>query len=70
MKRYRLPVAALLSCSFAVSSAAALDVSDFDDSVDACTDFYNYVNHKWLESSNIPDDRNSWGSDTTVVIRN
>ena len=25
-------------------------------------DFFNYVNGKWLDNTEIPDDRTSWGS--------
>ncbi|MEG3193267.1 M13 family metallopeptidase [Lysobacter sp. D1-1-M9] len=36
--------------------------SDIDASVDACSDFGNYVNGKWLAANDIPGDRTSWGA--------
>ncbi|MGH7627006.1 MAG: M13 family metallopeptidase [Gemmatimonadaceae bacterium] len=36
--------------------------SDLDRSRNACTDFYGYVDGKWLAANPIPADRTDWGS--------
>ncbi|MGV8959307.1 MAG: M13 family metallopeptidase [Stenotrophomonas sp.] len=40
----------------------AFKLSDLDTSKDACTDFGDYVNAKWLAANEIPADRTSWGA--------
>jgi putative endopeptidase len=37
-------------------------ISDLDTSKNACTDFGDYVNGKWLAANEIPGDRTSWGA--------
>jgi putative endopeptidase len=56
--------------SFACASPAALDVAGLDAGIDACTDFYGHANRKWLEATQIPDDRSSWGTGAIVDRRN
>ncbi len=36
--------------------------SDIDPAIDACTDFGNHINGKWLAANDIPSDRTSWGA--------
>jgi putative endopeptidase len=65
----RSALAGLLA-SFACAAPAALDVAGLDTAIDACTDFYGYANRKWLEVTQIPDDRSSWGTGALVDQRN
>jgi putative endopeptidase len=39
-----------------------INVKYMDTNVKASNDFFRYVNGTWLESTQIPSDRNSWGS--------
>ena len=39
-----------------------IDLSNIDESVKPGDDFFTYVNGKWLERTEIPDDRSSFGS--------
>jgi predicted metalloendopeptidase len=56
--------------TFACAAPAALDLAGIDRGVDPCTDFYQYVNRKWIESTPIPDDRTSWGTGAMVDKNN
>src|SRR5947209_7175378 len=49
---------------------AALDPREIDKAVDPCTDFYGYVNGRWIASAAIPEDRSSWGTFQVVAKRN
>src|SRR3954463_15641164 len=42
--------------------AWGLDVASGDTAVKPGNDFYRYAQGKWLETSQIPPDRTSWGS--------
>ncbi len=39
-----------------------INLDYMDKTVDAKEDFFKYVNGKWLENNEIPDDRTTWGS--------
>ncbi|HYC38474.1 MAG TPA: M13 family metallopeptidase [Usitatibacter sp.] len=67
MKRFILRplVAAVLAC-LAAPAAAVLDVAGIDKSVDACTNFYEHVNGRWIKATPIPDDRTSWGTGAMI----
>ena len=54
-------LAAALAIAFAPCAPAALDVAGIDRAIDPCTDFYAFANHRWLETTRIPDDRPAWG---------
>ena len=70
MKRtYSRPLAAALLAAYSIA-AQALDVPGLDDKVGACTDFYQYANRKWLESTEIPADRSWWGSMSVLDRQN
>jgi len=56
------PLAGALLVALAGPVSAALDVAGIDSSADACTDFYQYANRKWLAATPIPDDRSRWGT--------
>ena len=64
------PLAGALLLAFAGPALCALDVAGIDRNVDACTDFYQYANRKWLESTPIPDDRARWGTFEVIALRN
>jgi predicted metalloendopeptidase len=65
----RLPLALLL-CGLTLASSAALDVQGLDRGLDACRDFYQFANRKWLEATQIPDDRARWGTFEVIAARN
>jgi len=39
-----------------------LDLSNMDLTADPANDFFRFVNGKWLDNTEIPDDRSRWGS--------
>ena len=65
-----LRLAAALAALAAVPAQAALDVAGIDRSLDACTDFYQYANRSWLQSTPIPDDRARWSTFEIIDARN
>lgn len=67
IRKFGLPLSAVILACFPFT-AQALD--GVDSSVDPCTDFYHYVNRKWIESTPIPEDRTSWGTFSIVEKRN
>src|SRR5690606_15185148 len=46
-----------------------INIALFDPTVSPKTDFYQYVNGKWLEETEIPADRSSWGNFDELGIR-
>jgi predicted metalloendopeptidase len=70
MKRTFLPpLAAALLAAFAGPSLA-LDLKGLDPKIGACTDFYQYANRKWLESTEIPADRTFWATASVLARDN
>jgi putative endopeptidase len=49
-------------CSSALAQTAAFDVTRMDDSVEACTDFFQYANGNWVKKTEIPAAYSRWGS--------
>jgi len=71
MNRFKArALAAALLASFACAAPAALDVAGIDPTVDACADFYQHMNRKWIAAATIPDDRSGWGTGAIVDQRN
>lgn len=69
----RLPVSAALAAmlaAFPCAASAALDIAGIDPGVDACADFYQYANRRWIESTTIPDDKSRWGIFDVMFERN
>ncbi|HET7729514.1 MAG TPA: M13 family metallopeptidase [Usitatibacter sp.] len=64
------PLALALLAAWAGAASAALDVAGIDRSIDPCTDFYQFANRKWLQSTAIPDDRARWGTFEAISARN
>ena len=69
IRRFRRPLAAIALAALP-GAAIALDVKGLDKGVDACTDFYQYANRKWLESTEIPADRTFWGAASMIARQN
>jgi putative endopeptidase len=46
----------------AVSRALGIDLQNVDDKVRAQDDFYRHINGKWLQKTEIPSDKSSWGA--------
>ena len=65
----RRPIAALLLAGLC-AAAHALDVKGLDRNINACTDFYQFANRKWLETTEIPADRTFWGAANVIGRRN
>src|SRR5437667_5078392 len=49
---------------------ATIDLAGIDRAIDPCTNLYGYVNHRWIESTPIPEDRPDWGSFRILDERN
>ncbi len=60
----RLLMLALLFCASAVFAASnmGLDTTDFDAATRPQDDLYGYVNGKWIERTEIPADKATWGA--------
>ena len=69
IRRFRRPLAALAIAALP-GTALALDVKGLDKGVNACTDFYQYANRKWLASTEIPADRSFWGTGSIIGRQN
>lgn len=70
----RILLAGGLLCTAALlllpARAAALDPSDLDPRTPACSDFYQYANGGWLQSTPVPPGRESYGSFDALIERN
>ena len=49
-------------CTSVMAQTAAFDVTRMDDSVEACTDFFQYANGSWVKKTEIPAAYSRWGS--------
>ena len=47
-----------------------LDRANLDTTCAPCTDFYQFANRQWLETTQIPDDRTNWGTFAIIDSRN
>ena len=56
-----LCLAALSGSGLAQSNERGIDPANFDRSVDACQDFYQFANGGWLANNPVPADRSLWG---------
>jgi putative endopeptidase len=65
---FRAACAALAACALGLAALAqtgkngGFDKARMDESVSACTDFYQYSNGNWLKTTEIPAAFPSWGS--------
>ena len=56
--------------SSATAQTAAFDVTRMDDSVEACTDFFQYANGSWVKKTEIPAAYSRWGSFNILAENN
>jgi len=61
---------ALCGLTPAASQGSGIDTKAMDTSVDACKNFYQFTNGKWLAGNPIPADRSSWGAGSQVYENN
>ena len=57
-------------CASALAQTAAFDVTRMDDSVEACTDFFQYANGNWVKRTEIPAAYSRWGSFNILAENN
>ena len=61
--RFITTLAIMLSLwSAALAQSSGFDTSRMDRSADACDDFFQYANGKWVNETAIPPSQSSWGS--------
>src|SRR5215218_11138479 len=67
---FRAATAALVACGLGLAALAqtggnkgrGFDKARMDETVSACTDFYQYANGTWLKTTEIPAAFPTWGS--------
>ncbi|MFC3111373.1 M13 family metallopeptidase [Undibacterium arcticum] len=57
-----MPKTAIAASTVASALASGIDVQTIDQSVRPQDDFFRYLNGKWLDATEIPADKSSWGS--------
>ncbi|RXM45292.1 M13 family metallopeptidase [Flavobacterium sp. YO64] len=71
IKQFRKPLFCVVSAMITITATQAQDakkkepginLSNMDTKVSPKNDFFRYVNGAWLDKTEIPSDRNSWGS--------
>ncbi len=61
--RFMTTLSIMLSLwSAALAQSSGFDTSRMDRSADACDDFFQYANGKWVNETAIPPSQSSWGS--------
>ncbi|MBA3692159.1 MAG: M13 family peptidase, partial [Acidobacteria bacterium] len=61
--RFVIALMVLLSVYSSVTAqTVAFDVTRMDNSVEACTDFFQYANGNWVKKTEIPAAYSRWGS--------
>ena len=61
--RYAISLCLLLTFSFSIfGQTVAFDTSRIDNSVDACENFFDYANGKWVKNTEIPPAFSRWGT--------
>lgn len=61
--RFIIGLFVLLTVSMPISAQnKGFDISRMDDSVEACTDFFQYSNGSWLKTTEIPASESRWGT--------
>lgn len=48
----------------------ATDTSEFDSSINPANNFYEFVNNKWTQNTNIPNDKSAWGNFHILAEKN
>ncbi|GAA6771400.1 hypothetical protein AAGS39_21470 [Flavobacterium sp. CGRL2] len=77
-KQFAKPVFGVISAMFSLTAVQAQDaaskepginVSYMDTKVSPSQDFFKYVNGTWLQKTEIPSDRTTWGSFNELIKR-
>ncbi|MFD2942207.1 M13 family metallopeptidase [Flavobacterium notoginsengisoli] len=76
-KQFAKPVFGVISAMFSLTAAQAqnapkepgINVSYMDTKISPSQDFFKYVNGTWLEKTEIPSDRTTWGSFNELIKR-
>src|SRR5678816_3389691 len=63
-------VAVMFSFGASVFAQSGFDPGRMDISVNACNNFYQYVNGNWLKKTEIPAAFPSWGTWDILITRN
>jgi putative endopeptidase len=74
-KQFAKPVFGVISAMFAITAAQAqnapkepgINVSYMNTNISPSQDFFKYVNGTWLEKTEIPSDRTTWGSFNELI---
>src|SRR5205809_204347 len=53
-----------------LAQTAAFDTTRIDASADACTDFFQYANGKWVKNTEIPAAYSRWGTFNILLDNN
>ena len=61
--------AAVRDPSMPTAPASVISKANFDQTVQACTDFYTHANGGWLSTNPVPSDQTSWGSFNILADR-
>ncbi|MHA6204268.1 M13 family metallopeptidase [Dyella soli] len=56
------PAAAGTAATAAAAPKSVFDISELDNTIQACQDFNGFVNAKWVAANPIPNDRTRWGA--------
>src|SRR5919107_3059798 len=75
---FRAASAGLAACVLCLAALAqtgggkgrGFDKARMDETVSACTDFYQYSNGNWLKTTEIPGSQSSWGSFNILAENN
>src|SRR5215208_5709410 len=74
---FRAATAALVACGLGFAALAqtgnkgrGFDKARMDETVSACTDFFQYANGNWLKTTEIPGAYSSWGSFNILAENN
>lgn len=76
-KQFAKPMFGVVSAMFAITSVQAqtapkepgINVSYMDTKISPSQDFFKYVNGTWLDKTEIPSDRTTWGSFNELIKR-
>ncbi len=69
--RFVTTLLVLLSvCAATMAQSKAFDMSRMNNSVEACTDFFEYANGTWLKNTEIPAAYSRWGSFNVLAENN
>lgn len=75
MRSHRFYLTAVTAVVLALTATAfgqnaGFDIARMDKSAEACTDFFQFANGKWVEETKIPDSESRWGSFNILAENN